>query len=323
MRKAIGLAVLAVASAAFAQQVVRADGSSTVYPITQAVAEEFAARNPGVRVVVAFSGTGGGFKKFCRGETDIQNASRPIMPEELKACRENGIVFIEIPVAYDALTVIVNPRNTWATCLKTSELKAIWEPGSKITRWNQVRPNWPNQPLRLFGAGADSGTFDYFTEAIVGKAKAIRTDYQPTEDDNVTIRGVAGDPYAMGFLGFAYYEENKDKVKPVAVDNGKGCILPGRETVLNGSYQPLSRPLFIYVNVKSLDRKEVRDFVDFYLSPAARRAIRSTGYIELPTEAYQIGQELVKRKKTGSFFMDLPAGTPLSKFVEELKKELK
>ncbi|GLV49074.1 phosphate ABC transporter substrate-binding protein [Thermus sp. LT1-2-5] len=323
MRKAIGLVVLALASAALAQQVVRSDGSSTVYPITQAVAEEFTARNPGVKVVVAFSGTGGGFKKFCRGETDIQNASRPITPEELKVCQENGIAFIEIPVAYDALTVIVNPKNTWATCLKTSELKAIWEPGSKITRWNQIRPNWPNQPLRLFGAGADSGTFDYFTEAIVGKAKAIRTDYQPTEDDNVTIRGVAGDPYAMGFLGVAYYEENKDKVKAVAIDHGKGCVEPGRESVLNGTYQPLARPLFIYVNVKSLDRKEVRDFVDFYLSPAARRAIRSTGYIELPTEAYQIGQELVKRKKTGTFFMDLPAGTPLSKFVEDLKKELK
>jgi phosphate transport system substrate-binding protein len=287
------------------------------------VAEEFTTRNPQVKVTVAFSGTGGGFKKFCRGETDIQNASRPIRPEELEACKKEGIQFIEIPVAYDALSVIVNPRNTWATCLKTSELKAIWEPNSKIQRWSDIRQGWPNQPLRLFGAGADSGTFDYFTEAIVGKAKAIRTDYQPTEDDNVTIKGVAGDINAMGFLGYAYYEENQGRVKVVAVDNGKGCVLPSRETVLNGTYLPLSRPLFIYVNVKSLDRKEVRDFVDFYLSPAARRAIRSTGYIELPEEAYRIGQELVARKKTGTFFMDLPVGTPLSKFIEELRKELK
>ncbi|MFN3535802.1 MAG: PstS family phosphate ABC transporter substrate-binding protein, partial [Desulfatiglandales bacterium] len=250
---------MVLASVASAQ--IRADGSSTVYPITQAVAEEFTTRNPQVKVTVAFSGTGGGFKKFCRGETDIQNASRPILPQELQVCRENKVEFIELPVAYDALTIIVNPRNTWAACMKVSELKAVWEPGSKIARWNQIRPTWPDQPLRLFGAGADSGTFDYFTEAIVGKLKAIRTDYQPTEDDNVTIKGVAGDPYAMGFLGVAYYEENKDKVKAVAVDNGKGCVLPNRENVLNGTYLPLSRPLFIYVSVQSLERKEVRDFV--------------------------------------------------------------
>ena len=319
--KAWMLTAVALTGLGLAQ--IRADGSSTVYPITQAVAEEFTARNPNIRVVVAFSGTGGGFKKFCRGETDIQNASRPIRPEELEVCQENGIQFIELPVAYDALTVIVNPKNTWAACLKTSELKAIWEPGSTIQRWSQIRQGWPNQPLRLYGAGADSGTFDYFTEAIVGKAKAIRTDYQPTEDDNVTIKGVAGDTYAMGFLGYAYYEENKDKVKAVAIDHGKGCVLPSRETVLDGTYQPLSRPLFIYVNVKSLDRPEVQAFVDFYLSPAARRAIRSTGYVELPSEAYRIGQELVKRRKAGTFFMELPAGTPLSKFIQELDKELR
>ncbi|MDM7325222.1 MAG: PstS family phosphate ABC transporter substrate-binding protein [Thermus sp.] len=322
MRKLI-VAVSALVLAGLASAQIRADGSSTVYPITQAVAEEFTVRNPQVKVTVAFSGTGGGFKKFCRGETDIQDASRPILPEELKVCKENKVEFIELPVAYDALTVIVHPRNTWATCLKVPELKAIWEPGSKITRWNQIRPNFPNQPLRLFGAGADSGTFDYFTEAIVGKLKAIRTDYQPTEDDNVTIKGVAGDLYAMGFLGVAYYEENKDKVKALAVDNGKGCVLPTRENVLNGTYQPLARPLFIYVNTKSLERKEVKDFVDFYLSPQARRAIRSTGYIELPDEAYRIGQQLVAKKRTGTFFMDLPVGTPLSKFMEELEKELK
>ncbi|MFN4070181.1 MAG: PstS family phosphate ABC transporter substrate-binding protein [Thermus caldifontis] len=322
MRKLVlAVSALVLASVALAQ--IRVDGSSTVYPITQAVAEEFTTRNPQVRVTVAFSGTGGGFKKFCRGETDIQDASRPIKKEELEVCKQNNIDFIELPIAYDALSLIVHPRNTWATCLKTSELKAIWEPDSKITRWNQIRSTWPNQPIKLFGAGTDSGTFDYFTEAIMGKSGAIRKDYFPTEDDNVTIKGVAGDLYAMGFLGVAYVEENKDKVKPVAVDNGKGCVLPTRENVLNGSYQPLARPLFIYVSVRSLGRKEVRDFVNFYLSPAARRAIRSTGYIELPDEAYRIGQQLVAKRKTGTFFMDLPVGTPLSKFISELEKELK
>jgi len=316
-----GLLMAVLASLGMAQ--VRADGSSTVYPITQAVAEEFTQRNPGVKVAVAFSGTGGGFKKFCRGETDIQNASRPIKKSELEECEKNGIKFIEIPVAYDALSVIVNPRNTWATCLKTSEVRAIWEPNSKVNFWSDLRKEWPKARMVLFGAGTDSGTFDYFTEAIMGKTGAIRKDYQPTEDDNVTIRGVSAGLYALGFLGVAYVEENKGKVKPLAIDNGKGCVLPTREAVLDGSYQPLARPLFIYVNVKSLERKEVQDFVDFYLSPAARRAIRSTGYIELPAEAYAIGQELVKRRKMGTFFMDLPTGTPFSKFMEELRKELR
>ena len=320
-KRFVTLALLALAGAAMAQ--IRSDGSSTVYPVTQAVAEEFTARNPNIKVTVAFSGTGGGFKKFCRGETDIQNASRPILPEELKTCKENNVEFLELPVAYDALTVIANPRNTWATCIKVSELKSIWEPNSKVSRWSEVRSAWPNQPLQLFGAGADSGTFDYFTEAINGKSKAIRTDYQPTEDDNVTIRGVAGNVNAMGFLGVAYYEENKEKVKPIAIDNGKGCVLPTRENVLNGTYLPLARPLFIYVNTKSLDRREVKSFVDFYLSAAARRPIRSTGYIELPDAAYNIAQQIVTRKKTGTFFMDLPAGTPLSKFMDELQKELR
>jgi phosphate transport system substrate-binding protein len=316
-----GLLMAVLASLGMAQ--IRADGSSTVYPITQAVAEEFTQRNPGVKVAVAFSGTGGGFKKFCRGETDIQDASRPIKKAELEECEKNGIKFIEIPIAYDALTVVVNNRNTWATCLKTSELKAIWEPNSKVTLWSDVRPEWPKARIVLYGPGTDSGTFDYFTEAIMGKAGASRKDYFPSEDDNIILRGVAAGLYTMGYFGYAYYEENKDKVKAVAIDHGKGCVLPSRETVLNGTYQPLARPLFIYVNVKSLERKEVQDFVDFYLSPAARRAIRSTGYIELPAEAYAIGQELVKRRKTGTFFMDLPPGTPLSKFVEDLKKELR
>ena len=318
--KAWMLTAVALTGLGLAQ--IREDGSSTVYPITQAVAEEFVTRNPQVRISVAFSGTGAGFQKFCRGETDVQNASRPIRKSELEACQKAGIQFIEIPVAYDALSILVNRQNTWAQCLTTAQLKSIWEPNAKVNYWKDLNPAWPNRRIVLFGAGTDSGTFDYFTEAIMGRAGSIRKDYFPSEDDNVIMRGVTGNPYAMAFVGFAYYEENKDKVKAVAIDHGKGCVLPSRETVLDGTYQPLSRPLFIYVNVKSLDRPEVQAFVDFYLSPAARRAIRSTGYVELPDEAYRIGQGLVARKKTGSFFTDLPPGTPLAKFIEELRKEV-
>ncbi|AEV15309.1 Phosphate binding protein [Thermus sp. CCB_US3_UF1] len=320
MRKAIGLALVALLGTALAQ--VRSDGSSTVYPITQAVAEEFVTRNPQVKISVAFSGTGAGFQKFCRGETDVQNASRPIRKSEMEACQKAGIQYIEIPIAYDALSILVNKQNTWAQCLTTAQLKSIWEPNAKVNFWKDLNPAWPNRRIVLFGAGTDSGTFDYFTEAIMGRAGSIRKDYFPSEDDNVIMRGVTGNPYAMAFVGFAYYEENKDKVRALAVDGGKGCVAPSRESVLNGTYTPLARPLFIYVNLKSLERKEVRDFVDFYLSPAARRAIRATGYVELPEEAYRIGQALVARKKTGSFFSDLPPGTPLSKFIEELRKEV-
>lgn len=319
-KQAVLLAVLALAGAALAQ--IRADGSSTVYPITQAVAEEFVTRNPQVRISVAFSGTGAGFQKFCRGETDIQDASRPIRKSEMEACQKAGIQFIEIPIAYDALSVLVNRQNTWAQCLSTAQLKSIWEPNAKVNFWKDLNPAWPNRRIVLYGPGTDSGTFDYFTEAVMGRSGLIRKDYFPSEDDNVILRGVTGNPYAMAFVGFAYYEENKDKVRALPVDGGRGCVAPSRESVLNGTYLPLSRPLFIYVNLKSLERKEVRDFVDFYLSPAARRAIRSTGYVELPDEAYRIGQALVARKKTGSFFMDLPPGTPLAKFVEELRKEV-
>ncbi|MEN2982009.1 MAG: PstS family phosphate ABC transporter substrate-binding protein [Thermus sp.] len=320
MRKAIGLALVALLGTALAQ--VRSDGSSTVYPITQAVAEEFVTRNPQVKISVAFSGTGAGFQKFCRGETDVQNASRPIRKSEMEACQKAGIQYIEIPIAYDALSILVNKQNTWAQCLTTAQLKSIWEPNAKVNFWKDLNPAWPNRRIVLFGAGTDSGTFDYFTEAIMGRAGSIRKDYFPSEDDNVIMRGVTGNPYAMAFVGFAYYEENKDKVRALPVDGGKGCVAPSRESVLNGTYTPLARPLFIYVNLKSLERKEVRDFVDFYLSPAARRAIRATGYVELPEEAYRIGQALVARKKTGSFFSDLPPGTPLSKFIEELRKEV-
>ncbi|MFD3005347.1 PstS family phosphate ABC transporter substrate-binding protein [Thermus tengchongensis] len=320
MKKLYGLLLLALAGTAMAQ--IRADGSSTVYPITQAVAEEFVTRNPQVRISVAFSGTGAGFQKFCRGETDISNASRPIRKSEMEACQKAGIQFVEIPIAFDALTVMVNRQNTWAQCLTTAQLRSIWEPNSKVNFWKDLNPAWPNRRIVLFGPGTDSGTFDYFTEAIMGRAGSSRKDYFPSEDDNVILRGVIGNPYAMAYVGYAYYEENKDKVRALAINGGRGCVAPSRETVLNGTYIPLSRPLFIYVNAKSLERKEVRDFIDFYLSPAARRAIRATGYVELPDEAYRIGQALVARKKLGSFFADLPPGTPLAKFIEELRKEI-
>jgi phosphate transport system substrate-binding protein len=232
---------------------IKVDGSSTVYPITEAVGEEFQKLHPDVKVVVGISGTGGGFKKFCNGETDISNASRPILQKEIDTCAQNGIEYIELPVAYDALSVVVNPRNDWVACMTVAELKKIWEPDAqgKITRWNQVRPEWPDAPLNLYGAGTDSGTFDYFTEAIVGKAKASRGDYTASEDDNVLVQGVANDQYALGYFGLAYYFENQDKLKAVAIDNGKGCVLPSEETVRNGTYQPLSRPLFIYVSRKA------------------------------------------------------------------------
>jgi len=313
----LGLAGLALA------QPIRADGSSTVYPITQAVAEEFNIVRPDVRVTVAFSGTGGGFKKFCVGETDLQNASRPILKSEMDECRKNGVEYIEIPVAFDGLTVVVNPRNTWAQCLTVAELRRIWEPDSKIYFWNQIRRNFPARQLVLYGAGPDSGTFDYFTEAIVGKAKAIRKDYFPSEDDNVLVRGVEGNVNAMGFFGYAYYVEEKGKLKALAIDNGKGCVAPTDTTINNGTYAPLSRPLFIYVSVKSLNEKRsLQDFVNFFLTNnRARNAIRKTGYVLLPDEAYRIGKVLVDKRVKGSVFSGIEPGTPLVEIMRKLEAE--
>ncbi|MBO9313328.1 MAG: PstS family phosphate ABC transporter substrate-binding protein, partial [Chloroflexus sp.] len=266
------------------------DGSSTVYPVTAAAAEEFSKLAQNVRVSVGISGTGGGFKKFCNGETDISNASRPIRQEEQEACAKNGIEFIELPVAYDGLSVIVNPQNDWVTCLTVAELKKMWEPEAQgvITNWKQIRDSFPDRPLVLFGAGTDSGTFDYFTEAINGKAKASRGDYQATEDDNVTIVGVSGDVNAIGYLGYAYVVENPGKVKPIAVDGGKGCVEPSFETIANGTYIPLSRPLFIYVNKKAAERPEVQAFVNYYLSPEFTPIIQTpqVGYVKLSDQLY-------------------------------------
>jgi phosphate transport system substrate-binding protein len=244
---------------------IRADGSSTVGPLTTAAAERFQGENEGIRITVGISGTGGGFERFCNGETDLSNASRPIEDDEKQACADKGIEFIELQVANDALTVVVNPENDWAECLTVAQLKAIWETDSTIDSWNAVDPQFPDQALSLYGAGTDSGTFDYFTEAIVGEEGASRSDYSATEDDNVTVRGVAGEQGALGYFGFSYFEENQDQVKAVEIDGGNGCVAPSVETAQSGDYVPLSRPLFIYAKTTSLERAEVRDFLAYML----------------------------------------------------------
>jgi phosphate transport system substrate-binding protein len=249
---------------------IRTDGSSTVAPLTKVAAEDFQAENSGVTVTVGTSGTGGGFEKFCNGETDISNASRQIKEDDEKEganCKKNGIEWFELLIANDGLTVVVNKDNDWAKCLTVEQLKKMWEPAAEktITNWNQIDPSFPDQKLSLYGAGTDSGTFDYFTKAIVGEEGSSRTDYQPSEDDNVTVTGVSGEKGALGYFGFSYFEENADKVKAVEIDNGNGCVAPSVETVQDGSYAPLSRPLFLYVSSKAAVRPEVKAFVKFYL----------------------------------------------------------
>jgi phosphate transport system substrate-binding protein len=251
---------------------IRVDGSSTVGPLTEAAAEFFQQENAGVQVTVGISGTGGGFEKFCNGETDISDASRPIEDDEKKACASEGITFAEAQVANDGLSVVVNPENTWATCLTVAQLKSVWEQGSNIDNWNQIDPSFPDVPLELFGAGTDSGTFDYFTAAINGEEGNSRTDYQATEDDNVTVQGVAGTKGGMGYFGLSYYEQNPDKLKLLQIDGGKGCVTPSKETVQSGEYTPLSRPLLIYVKDASLKRPVVDAFIKFYIDNAERIA---------------------------------------------------
>lgn len=289
-----------------AAPVIKIDGSSTVYPITEAVAEEFQKEKRGAaKVTVGISGTGGGFKKFCRGETDIQDASRPILKQEMDACKQAGVKYIELPVAYDALTVVINPKNDWIKSMTVAELKKIWEPAAqgKITKWNQVNPAWPDAPLKLFGAGSDSGTFDYFTEATVGKAKSSRGDYTASEDDNVLVQGVSRDVNALGYFGYAYYVENSDKLKavPVVEKAGKPAVFPSPETVMNGTYQPLARPIFIYVNANSVDKPEVKEFVEFYLRHAAK-LVKEVKYVPLPDEDYKLVMEAFGKKKLGTGF---------------------
>jgi phosphate transport system substrate-binding protein len=251
---------------------IRVDGSSTVGPLTEAAAEFFQQENAGVQVTVGISGTGGGFEKFCNGETDISDASRPIEDDEKKACASEGITFAEAQVANDGLSVVVNPENTWATCLTVGQLKSVWEQGSNIDNWNQIDPSFPDVPLELFGAGTDSGTFDYFTAAINGEEGNSRTDYQATEDDNVTVQGVAGTKGGMGYFGLSYYEQNPDKLKLLQIDGGNGCVTPSKETVQSGEYTPLSRPLLIYVKDASLKRPVVDAFIKFYIDNAERIA---------------------------------------------------
>jgi len=311
------------ADAAHAQATIKIDGSSTVFPVTEAVAEEFQKAKKGTRVTVGISGTGGGFKKFCRGETDISNASRPILKEEIDACAKTGIEFVEIPVAFDALTVAVNPKNNWVSTITVAELKKIWEPGAqgKVTKWKDVKADWPDAPLKLFGAGTDSGTFDYFTEAVVGKAKSSRSDFTASEDDNVLVQGIENDRNAMGYIPYAYYQPHASKMKALAIDEGKGkpAMLPSEKSVIDGTYSPLSRPLFIYINVKALDRAEVKDFMDFYLK--SQDLIKEVKYVPLPEQAYVVGRERVAKKSKGTAFGGHPeVGLPI---MELLKRDLK
>ncbi|MEM3086459.1 MAG: PstS family phosphate ABC transporter substrate-binding protein [Halobacteria archaeon] len=275
---------------------VKADGSSTVFPISEAVAEEFQKKNPNVRVTVGISGTGGGFKKFCAGEIDISDASRPIRQAEIDACKSAGIEYVEFQVAWDGLSVMVNPKNYFiaGNCIKTADLKAIWEPGSKVNTWADVNRSWPAVKIFLAGPGTDSGTFDYFTEAINGKEKASRSDYTASEDDNVLVQAIAGEPFALGYFGYAYYVENKDKLKLLAVDGGTGCVFPSVDTIEKQTYKPLSRPLFIYVKKESLGKPEVKAFVDYYLQKEQQALVRQVGYVGLSDKL--VGDNLAKLK---------------------------
>lgn len=299
-------ALFVSASALAAPSLVKIDGSSTVFPITEAVAEEFQKAKKGtVQVTVGISGTGGGFKKFCRGETDISNASRPILDKEMADCKAAGIKYIELPVAFDALTLVMNPKNAFLKQITVAELKAMWEPAAqaKVLKWNQVNAAWPDTGLKLFGPGADSGTFDYFTEAVVGKAKSSRGDFTASEDDNVLVQGVSRDAGALGYFGFAYYLENKDKLKAVPVVNPKTgkAVEPSLEAVISGDYQPLSRPIFIYVNAASVDKPEVKEFVEFYLKNGAALT-KEVKYVPLTDADYKHALDNFSKKKTGTAF---------------------
>jgi phosphate transport system substrate-binding protein len=296
---AVSLGTLSLA--AQAQSVVKVDGSSTVFPVTEAVAEEFQKANRGLKVTVGISGTGGGFKKFCRAETDVQNASRPITAKEMVDCKAAGVQYIELPVAFDALTVVVNKSNPLNE-ISIDDLKKMWEPGAqgKIMKWNEANPAFPDAPLQLFGAGADSGTFDYFTEAVTGKSKSSRGDFTASEDDNVIVQGVSRSRNALGFFGYAYYDENKDKVKGLSISwKGGKAVAPSAENVLNGSYQPLSRPIFIYVNSKSLAKPEVKAFAEFYMKHAPK-LVKEVKYVPLPAKAYQYNMEALAKNRIGT-----------------------
>jgi phosphate transport system substrate-binding protein len=302
---AVALATCVLPRAATAQ-VIKIDGSSTVFPITEGVAEDFQKSKKGaIKVTVGISGTGGGFKKFCRDETDVQGASRPILKKEMDDCKAAGVEYFELPVAFDALTVVMNPKNSFLKQISVEELKKIWEPAAqgKVTHWNQVNPAWPDAPIKLFGAGSDSGTFDYFTEAINGKSKASRGDYTASEDDNVLVQGVSQDVNAIGYFGFAYYAENQSRLKavPIVERAGKPAVLPSQESVIGGTYQPLSRPIFIYVNAKSLQKPEVKEFIDFYMKEGPTIA-KEVKYVPLPATAYKMNLDHLAKGRKGTVF---------------------
>ncbi len=295
------------------------DGSSTVYPLTEAVAEDFRNQHPDIRITVGVSGTGGGFKKFARGETDISNASRTIKASEIEACNKAGISFIELPVAYDGLAIVVSTSNDFVDHLTIEELKKMWEPAAqhKITSWKQVRSSFPDIPLRLYGAGTSSGTYDYFTEAVVGMAKSSRGDYTASEDDNVLVQGVSSDKGGLGYFGLAYYEENKSKLKLLAIDAGKGAVYPSDSTVRTGVYAPLSRPEFIYINSRSAMDTAVREFVRFYMAHAAALA-REIGSVPLPQKIYQLSYQRFLANKQGTLFYNRSTvGADLEKLLTE------
>ncbi len=308
---ALGAVVLAVVAPgqAHAQSAgIKIDGSSTVFPISEALAEEFQISKRGkVHVTVGIAGTGGGFKKFCRGETDISNASRPISTEEMDACRAAGIKYMELPIAFDALTVVVNPANSWVKSMTVADLRKIWEPAAqgRVGNWSQVKSGFPSEKMTLFGPGTDSGTFDYFTEAVNGKAKASRADYSASEDDNTLVQGVESNKGGLGYFGFAYYAAHKDKLRAVPIDGGKGPVAPSIENVVNGSYQPLSRPLFIYVKEASASRPEVQEFVRFALTQGAE-LVKEVGYVPLPPSAYPLVLGHFTGRKLGTVFGGVP-----------------
>jgi phosphate transport system substrate-binding protein len=333
LRAGIGLVVLGIAagcggsssqspSTTQAERSVTIDGSSTVFPITEAVAEEFQKATPGIRVTVGISGTGGGFQKFCRAETDISDASRPIQPTEMEACKQAGIEFIELPVAFDGIAIITHPNAKWVDNITVAELKTMWAPEAQgtVTRWSQVRKGWPDRELHLFGAGVDSGTYDYFTQAVNGKEGASRGDFTSSEDDNVLVQGVASDELALGFLPFAYFDENKEKLKLIPVDDGKpdngaGPLLPSIESIRTGTYQPLARPIFIYVAVPSLKKDHVKQFVDFYIAQGGKLA-EEVGYVPLGDAAYKLVAEHLAGGKTGTVFGK--GGSTVGITIEEL-----
>jgi phosphate transport system substrate-binding protein len=296
---------------------IKVDGSSTVFVLSEAVAEEFSKAGNRARVTVGQSGTGGGFQKFCRGETDVSDASRPIRPAELKACESAGINFYEIPVAYDGIAIVVNPKAGWINDITSAELKTLWAPEAqgKVTRWSHVRQGWPDREIHLFGAGVDSGTYDYFTEAVNGKEGASRGDFTSSEDDNVLVQGVAGDELALGFLPYAYYNENKERLKLVALDGGKGPVAPNFDTIRTGTYQPLSRPLFIYASEKSLTRPEVQQFVDYYIANVGDLA-EEVGYVQLGDEGYRLVAEHFKKRQPGTLFGE--GGSQVGLTIEQL-----